>query len=100
MRDGKEYCYTGEVDQEDKLCGYGAGHWKKHPTIKSEGTYFDNKSHGISESISLQKMACFLFALQAYVFLSFEELSARSNTDRDLVNQHFTEESTFRNLFC
>ena len=42
---------------------YGAGHWKKHPTIRSEGTYFDNKSHGISESISLQKIACFLFAL-------------------------------------
>ena len=56
---GRECLYTGEVDQNDKMCGYGIAIPVPQPEIPGderrrgcrwEGTFFNDKAHGISKS--------------------------------------------------
>ena len=62
MINSREYCITGEVDQEDELCGYGTGFIKISAIqfgidrLNTEGTFFNNKPHGICEYNFLNKM--------------------------------------------
>ena len=57
---GRECLYSGEVDQDDNLCGYGTAIPVLKPGYmgevrrsnrKIEGTFFDGYEHGISESL-------------------------------------------------
>ena len=48
-RKGHQYEYTGEVDQDGKLCGSGFYVPVGAPHIKYEGTFYNDVEHGISE---------------------------------------------------
>ena len=42
--------YTGEADQEGKLCGHGIAFSVDNPNVRYEGTFRDDKFFGISKS--------------------------------------------------
>ena len=52
-----EYLYTGEVDKNGKLCGYGVATRIDAPHIKLEGTFYKNREHGLGKSLSTKEYA-------------------------------------------
>ena len=61
------YCYTGEVDQDGKICGYGSAFSQDFPENTFEGTHFNDKPHGICKSFCRN-----LAALLTSVFTGIE----------------------------
>ena len=53
---GLEYLFTGEVDEDGNLCGHGIATRIDASHIKIEGTFLDDREHGVSMSISIRNM--------------------------------------------
>ena len=49
--DGDLCLYTGEVDLDNNLCGFGLSTLIEEPNIKWEGTFFNGKHHGFGMSL-------------------------------------------------
>ena len=47
-----ECIYTGEVNQEDAVCGEGFAIPKPYPEEQYRGTFLNGKNHGLRKSIS------------------------------------------------
>ena len=46
--DSKKQKYEGEIDQEGNACGVGSVVYKRNDTtVKFEGTFFNDKQHGL-----------------------------------------------------
>ena len=39
--------YQGEIDKDGMACGFGVGYRSNDPHAKWEGTWFNNKRHGL-----------------------------------------------------
>ena len=44
---GLEWDYFGELDSNGNACGYGIARYSSFVNLKYEGTFLDNKYHGI-----------------------------------------------------
>ena len=51
---GLKYLYTGEVDLQDNVCGFGTAIDVDWPEDKIEGTFLNGESHGLSMSLCMQ----------------------------------------------
>ena len=45
--DGEQCFYTGEVDVNDNVCGFGLATVVEEPLRKWEGTFFNGRYHGL-----------------------------------------------------
>ena len=57
--DWRVYSYSGEVDQDDNLCGHGIAVFKDPDGTNDtfEGTFSDNERHGIGKALCINLLS-------------------------------------------
>ena len=76
------HTYTGEVDQDNKLCGYGTASKEDCSYARYEGTFFNNDNHGISNYLFLSHFIFYILV----VFIN-DRNGTRSETEIKYVRQ-------------